>query len=61
MANMKEMIKKYAEMTEELKAYGKIIMNTASEEDWDNFNSLIEIENMDMQFDCCTSIFEKEI
>ena len=61
MTDMKEMIKKYAEMTEELKAYGKIIINTASEKDWDNFNSLIEIENMDMQFDCCTSIFEKEI
>ena len=61
MNNMAEMIKKYKTMIEEIKKYGNYILTVASEEDFDNFNSLLEIENMDLHFECCVDILETEL
>ena len=58
---MEKMIANYIEKVKELQAYGEKILNSTTEEDWDNFNELFEIENMTEHCKICDSILEGKV
>ena len=55
--NTLENIEVYVKKMEELKKLGEYIMSIASEDDFDEYDDILnEIDNMDMHFDCSLNI-----
>jgi len=58
---MEKMIADYIKKTKELRDFGKEILNQATDNDWDNYNELLDISNLDLKLSVMIKLLEKKV